>query len=216
MSALPKFNFKNVELDDAALNTMIEESTGKGESKYFRPGKHEVQVVSATYQGQASDDTWAKWLVKFQGAGDKETSDLIFVPTTKLTYRDKKGNENAFAVKRLKEFLEALGAEFSVKTLGDTLSVYFGKEDAIKGLNVAVNMGYPGTHIAYLGKNEDGSKRYGLAYRSGDPMEKSPTFDSFDAAVAYCEEKKIEVKRFIEILKYEPSSTGNKKPDSNW
>lgn len=216
MTALPKFNFKAVELDDVTLGKMIDDSEPKEQGKHFRPGNYQSEITSSKYLGQASDETWAKWVVKYQGAGDKETSDMIFVPSTKLTYLTSKGKEDTFAIAKLKNFVEALGGEFTVGTLADTLSVYFGKEDALVGQHIGLQMGYPGTHVTYLGKSEEGGKRLGLAFRSGDAVPNTPEFADYDAAHAYCADKKIDVKRFVEVLKYEKSVTANKKTDSNW
>jgi hypothetical protein len=215
MSALPKFNFKAVDLTDEQLTEQLAENAPKGEGKYFRPGLAQLEVTSAEYKGPSADTTWSKWLLKFTGAGGKEASDMILVPSSKLTYTDRNGKESLFAMERLKNLLEALGAEVKVKTIGDTLSVYFGKEDALKGQTVGAQMGFPGTHVKYLGKNGE-SKRYSLAYRSGDQYKDAPEFDTWDGAAQYAESKGIELKRFVEILKYEPSASGNKKPDSNW
>jgi hypothetical protein len=67
--------------------------------------------------------------------------------------------------------------------------------------------GYDGIHIMYVGKKDDGSRRYMLANRSGTPRDGSPEFDGYDSATAYCTQNNIELKRFTDILGYARSST---------
>lgn len=215
MSNLPKFNFKTVDLSDEQLNEKIEADKAGDGGKFLKPGKHELQVIKSEYKGQASDATWAKWVVTYEGTGGKTITDMIMVPSSKVTYTTRNNEEGVFAVKRLKNFVEALGGEFLLKTLADTLTVYFGKEGALNGTHIGAELGYPGTHVKYMGK-KDGVARLALAYKSGDLVEGAPDFTSYDDATTYCEEKGIDLKRFVEVLSYVASATGNTKRSDNW
>ena len=222
MTALPKFNIKNLDLNDEALDKMIADDAPKtSNSPHFRPGAYDVQIGKVEYKGQsAADATWAKYVITLNGAGGKTITDMIMVPTTSkltMTVKGKDGpKESTAAIARLKEFIMALGSDFSVAKLGELLTVYFSSETALVGQNLNAQIGYAGTHIAYLGK-VDGQSTYGLAYRSGDRLDNTPTFQSFEDAKNYCAEKNIGVKLFVEVLKYDRSSVGNSSvTDSDW
>lgn len=208
MSALPKFSFKALNLSDEQIATTLAPEAGqRTESKFFRPGRHTTTIISSTYMGQASDDTWSKWVVKYEGTSGKTITDMIMVPTSKLTYRDRNGKESNFALVRLNGLVDSLGLSLNSSSLESTLATLFGKENALAGKSVDIVAGYDGIHIVYVGKKEDGSKRYALAFRSGDLREGCPEFSDYDTATTYCKENNIELKRFTDVMSYAKSST---------
>ncbi len=214
LNALPKFDFSKVNLDDASLNKMMEDNAPKKDDR-FKPGSYEVQIIKSEYKGQASDETWAKWEVTYEGTGNKTIRTTHLVPTSKLTYTDRNGKEGTFAIEKLKGFLEALGVAFSVKALGETLPRYFGANDQLVGLNVGIDCGYQGSHLKYLGKTEEDKPRLAIVYRSGDVIEGHPEFESYKMGQEYAEKNNIKL-TFVDVLSYAESSVGNKKTDANW
>lgn len=212
--SLPKFDFSNVSLDDDQLTEELSKNTQR-EEKFFKPGKHEVQIVASTYKGLAeADETWGKVVVTYEGTGGKKINDMILIPFRDVVYR--KGEEvSHFPIRRLKEFLGGIGVELKVNTLASTMKTYFGKDDALVGMTLAIEVGYRGNHTKYLGKNDAGEPVIGLVNRNGDRLENTPTFGDYKSANEYAEQNSIPISRFVDVLKYELSSTPAKKA-ANW
>lgn len=218
-SSLPRFDFSGMTLkDDSELDSVLKDSQGQREEKYFKPGKHEVQIVASEYLGTTeSDDTWGKYSVTMEGTGGKLIKDTVMVPFRDITiYRKKDGSTSTFPAKKIRMFLEALGASVTIKTLGDTLKSYFGKDNALVGLNLAIEVAYQGNHVKYLGKDPAGEPTVGLVSRRGDRIEGTPVFKSYAEANEYAAANSIAVKRFPDVDRYLPSATPNKTMKADW
>lgn len=209
-NSLPKFDFSGMSLTDADFNQQLEENQ-KSESKFFRPGRHEVSIIGSEYKGQSeSDPTWSKIVVKFEGTGGKTITDMLLIPTRTLVFRTRKGEDSVFPASKLKDFLEAVGAEFTVERLGELCKTYFGTENALVGLNLVVDTAYTGNYVKYQGKNEAGQLLLQITTRDGETLDSSLYFNDYKAANEYAEKNKIAVKNFVDVTSYSKSSTPNK------
>ena len=218
MTNLPKFDLSSMALkSDDELKDALKGSTGDG-GKTFKPGKHEVTIQSSEFMGIVeSDDTWARYRVIFEGAGGKTIRDTIMVPLKDITsFKKADGKTSNFPGRKCKQFLEAVGAEVTIKTLGDVLKTYFGKDNALVGLNLCVDVAYQGNHVKYLGKNAAGDMQLGLVNRKGERIDGTPTFGSYDEANKYAEDNSVVIKRFPDVDSYSVSSTPNKRPKADW
>ncbi len=139
------------------------------------------------------------------------------IPFKDITsYKTKDGKNSAFPGRKIKMFLEAIGVDVTISTLGDTLKTYFGKDNALVGLNVAIEVAYEGTHVKYLGKNAAGELQIGIADRKGDRIDGYPTFTSYQQANDYAEKNSVPVKKFADIVGFVVSSTPNKRLKADW
>lgn len=214
---LPKFDFSAMNLTDDDFNTAVKE-TDRKESKHFRPGRYETQIIKSEYHSQAeSDPTWSKWVITYQGAGEKTITDMVLVPTRSILYKTRDGENSPFPGKKLKQFFEALGETFSLDKLAGLCKTYFGTNDAMVGLNVVVDVGYTGNYVKYMGKQADGdTPKVQIVDRNGEVLDDT-VFSDYKSANEYAEKKKISIRRFCDVMDYTRSSVGNKKAaNDNW
>lgn len=208
---LPKFNFSKSSIASTEqLNQELEKTSG--DSKFFRPGNHQVTITGVEYQGPARDTNWGKFLIHLKGTGGQEIRDQILVPFSDVQYKNPDtGKTTLFVYKRFTAVMAALGVtNLSLETLADTLNTYFSRpEKTLVGQIVNVDIGYKGTHIAYKGKDASGNKMYVVAKADGTQL-MDMVFPGYDEALTHCEDANIEVSRFVDVLKYNPSVAGKK------
>lgn len=216
-NTIPRFDLSGMSLKtDEELNTALKDSSGS-QDRFFKPGKHELTVVSSEYLGVASDDTWGKVKVTLEGAGGKTINDFLLIPFRDLAvFKARNGENTTKPGQRIVNFLKAVGAETSIAKLGDTLKTYFSKDNSLVGLNVAAEMGYRTNYVEYLGKDAAGVRMLGIVNKNGTRLEGTPTFADYDSAHKYAEEKSIPVTRFVDIVRYVPSATPNARPKADW
>lgn len=219
MSNIPSFNFSGMGLKtDEQLNTALKADQPAAE-RFFKPGRHEVVVLKSEYTGTASDSTWGKFRIEYEGAGGKTIRDTVLVPFSDLSaYKTREGKSSMFPTRKIKAFIEALGEKVTIATLGDVLKSYFGKDNSLVGLNVTIDVGYEGIHTKYLGK-KDGKVQVALVTKNDDVIEGTPAFSSDKEAVAWAENRTppMPVQLFPRVTGYTRSSTPNKpRVDSNW
>jgi hypothetical protein len=205
---------------DEDLNEMLE-STKSSQDKFFKPGKHELTILSSTDITKGdhppSDPDWLKVEVKFEGVGGKTITDYLLVPMRDLTnYKTKDGKTSNRPGARLVQFLKALGADVSIGKLGQTLTTYFSKDNSLVGLNVAAEMAYTGNHTKYLGKDADDQRVLTIVDRNENRIDGVPTFSDYESLNKYAADNKIPVKGFVDIVRYVPSTTPNKVVNANW
>lgn len=219
-NALPKFDFSNmgVKTDKAFEDALARDRKPAREDKHFRPGRHEVQIKSSTYVGLASDPTWAKYRIVLEGTGGKTLSETLLVPLVDImAFKAKSGNNTLFPAQKIKNFLEALGVKVSLATLGDTLKQYFGADNALAGLNIAVDVGHEGIHAKFVGKIM-GKMQVVLATKEDLRIEGTPVFESDAAAYNWAQNQNppMPTSPFVHVTAYSLSSTPNTSPSTNW
>lgn len=219
---VPKFNFTGSSIKTEA-EMAVEESKSGGGGKYLAPGRHEVSITEVEYKGLAKDQNWGKFTVTLTGTGDKTTKSFLLVPFRDVMYVGPSGKPTALLYKKFKGFMEALGVTLTVDTLGDVLPTYFGNGGAgLIGKNLAIEIGYEGNYVRYAGKNDDGTKKYNIAFSGGtdllmDKQLQVINFPDFEAANNYAETHQIKLQKFPEVLAYAPSTVPNVAATvSNW
>jgi hypothetical protein len=217
-NVIPRFDMSSMTLkDDTELATALKGAASAGD-RFFKPGMHEVTVLSSTFEGLvASDPTWGKYKVELEGAGGKLIKDWINVPFKDLmSYNDKNGKNSVGPGKRIKLFLEALGATVTIKTLGDTLKTYFSKDNALVGLNVTIEVAYRKNYVKYMGKSGTGENQLRLVTPKDEVIEGTPVFASYADAHDFAASHNIAVTKYVDVVGYKASSTPNARPKTEW
>lgn len=217
MVDVPKFNFNSATIkSEAELQEAL-----KGDSKfdkYFKPGRHEVQITGLEYKGQATDQNWGKFVVKVRGAGDKETTGMVFVPFKDVNYMTASGKPTLMFYKRFAAFMGAVGLDSSVDKLATTLNENFSKPEKspLLGANVVMELGYDGNHVRYDGKDAAGIKKYVIEMKDKSTI--AETFPSFDSAAGHAEQNGIKLQDYPQILSWSVSANAGatKKAAANW
>lgn len=214
---LPKFDFSKSSVKSTAELEKEQAETGTLQNKNFLPGTYKCRIVSASFQGPASDPNWGKVLLTLEGLGGRTITHQLLIPLGDIKYKTASGKNPLFAYVKFQKFMEALGVNVTVETLGQTMAKYFADPNkALKNEEVEVDIGYDGNHVKYDGKDEAGNKRYVLAYRSGDPMNED-VYPDFKSAQAAAEAQGLSIERFVEILAFrQGGATKTTGKTSNW
>lgn len=207
MSALPKFDLSSMTLKS---DDDLKDLTKSSASPFFKPGRHEVQITRSTYKGFASDENWGKVEVEMTGAGGQTIRDTVLVPFKDLgIYRAKDGKNTTFPARKLTNFLQSIGQTVSVTTLGQVLPRLFAKDNALVGLNVAIECAFKGNH----------TKRQGdeivIVDRNGNRLV-DQAFADYKDANEYAKANNLELAGFVDVVRYALSSAANKTADTNW
>lgn len=204
---LPKFDFSSMNLDQSALNEKIE-ADKKASRQFFKPGSHEVTVTGLEYKGQVeSNPTWAKYRISYEGTYNKTISDLVMVPTQDVTFKNKEGKDTLFPYRKLVELMASLGVELNLTNLGANMKKFFGSENSpLIGKNLKIETAYTGPHIKYQGKSAAGQSIYQVVKRNEEPIFDN-LFASYDEAGSFAEQNNVEVRGFVDVVKYVSSST---------
>lgn len=223
MSNVPKFDFskstfKTEEDLDAAL-----QGDKKADSPYLRAGRHEVVISSAEYKGPASDARWQKLEIVYEAANKKTIKKTMLVPTTSFEYRGSSGKDTLFVFQKFNNWIVSLGIpKITVKSAPVTLTEYFGKpEKSLKGMSLAITVGYDGNYVDYAGKDEIGNKKYQIRMKDGSTLLdkatlKTITFPDFDAAKGHAEQHQIVLQNFPDVLETSPGAVPSKVANSSW
>lgn len=213
-NALPTFSFKKATADDIELDQALAAQVTS--SKFFKPGTHEVSILTSTYTGLASDPSWGKVRVEYEGAGGKKIKDTIMIPFNDIQkFTTKTGKNSLMPGRKLKMFLNALGDTVKLATLEDTLKQRFGADNSLAGLPIVIETGYTGSYLK--GQRQGDTLVVTLVYRDGNAIPGHKTFDSYDAANEYVEQHNIEVQSFVDVLVYKKSAALKAPKDSsNW
>lgn len=217
-NAMPKFDFSKATVkSDADLEAALPKK-GKT-SSIFKPGLHEVTITEATYEGPAkSDPTWSNVAITYAGAGGKTIRDYILVPSKDLVYGEKK---TLYPFQRLQTLINGLGMQLTASNVGKVLGQVMGNLDNLKGLNVAIEVGFNRAHGKLVKTGESAHVEIVLANKTllTDPATGIPMqFPNFDAAEAHATGANIAFDSFPRVLSYSVSSTPNKgvAADGNW
>lgn len=219
MSTMPKFNFSNASVKTEEELQSSLESLG-GQSKYFRPGQHEVTIDSVVYQGNASDPTWGKFLLTLKGTGTKEITAQVMVPFQDIEYRTSTGKTTKYMYLKFVGFMKALGYDVKIENLGELLpTVFTNPERTLVGRNIGIEVGYNGNHIAYRGKDEIGNKLYNIVFKDGsvlcDASKKPMVFNDWEAAARHAEANQTAISKYVEVLSYRTPLNPNT-VDASW
>lgn len=219
MSAMPKFNFSNASVKTEEELQSSLESLG-GQTKYFRPGQHDVSITKVEYKGNASDPTWGKFVLTLAGTGGKEITSMVMVPFQDIEYRTSNGKTTKYLYLKFVGFMKALGYDVKVENLGELLpEVFTNPERTLVGRNIGVDIGYNGNHIRYDGKDEIGNKKYAIEFKDGstlcDSSGKVMIFNDWEAAARHAEANQTEISKYVEVLSYRTPANPNK-VDANW
>jgi hypothetical protein len=214
---MPRFNFSKSSIKTDEELQAAAEASNKG-SKFFQPGKYEVVIDAVEYKGPAKGDpTWGNLEVTYKGAGEKTIRDYILVPFQDVKYGDK---GTLFPFRKVQNFGESLGTTVTMANLEAAMKALFANPEKLKGRPVSIEVGYRKGHVKYLGKHDDGTKRYGIVDRDGNSVRdadmKSVEFPDFEAALGYAEDQKIPVDKFVNVLSYEKSSVAAPKASTGW
>lgn len=208
MSSLPKFDFSSMQLDDSGLDEMIA-ADKKANKQFFKPGNHEVKVKGLEYKGTVeSDPTWHKYRVVYEGTFNKEISDLVMIPSKDVVMVTKDGEKSTYPFRKLKDQMAAVGVDLKLANLGATLDKYFGKEQALVGKDLRFEVAYAGPHVKYVGKDQAGNGQYQVVSRREEAILET-IFSDYASANEAAEKEGLQLKRFVDIVKYLPSSTPN-------
>lgn len=187
----------------------------KKEPRFFSEGLHTVKIASVEDKGDVStDSSWSRLWVKLEGTGEKTTYTGVMLPTESLLF---KGEANSYVAQTFLSFVKALGYSTDPRTLPDTLNKLFGKEDALVGKELQVQIGYKGNHLVLKDKKLHLVQKYGRPIlKDGEPAVFSEREEAKEWAVA----NKIELQSFPEVVAFVPAeklttSAPTKRAESN-
>lgn len=206
--AIPRFSFNNATVKTEEELTAL----APAGDKYFREGLHAVTITSAEYAGAAADPNWGKVKLTYTGTGGKTMLDTILIPERDVVYVTKAGKKTGFLFDKFRKFGASLGVKIQLATLGDTMATLFSNVGkTLVGKTLTVQIGYDGNHVAYLGKNSDDTKRYGIKMKDGSMIAKENgevlEFPDVDSARAHGEALQIELEQYMNVLGYIESKT---------
>jgi hypothetical protein len=226
MASIPKFKLtKAVIKTEDELQKKLAESGGF-KSKYLDPGKHDVTIQAAVFQGPARDPNWGNFKLTLEGLGEKTTTAFLLVPMADVEYTNPDtGKKTTFLYGKFQKFMKALGVVVTIETLEDVLNENFtaaedGVVKALIGRTMTIQLGFDGNYIKYIGKDEIGTKVYNIVMADGstlaDTRGKALVFADFDAASAHAEANQIRVQKYASVLEYTASANAKIKAVSNW
>ena len=213
MSALPKFDFSSMNLKpDADLKA----ATGVKTSPYFRVGKYETVVKHSLYKGvSTTDPTWGKVEVELEGTNGQTIRQTLLVPFKDISkFKDRNGKNTQLPGQKLLQFVSALGETLDAKNLESTLTRLFGKDNALKGMNIAIETHYKGNYVQKVGQGDQASIK--ILDRAGVPLVGVPEFADYADANKYAKDNSIAIQGFVDVKMYMKSVTPNKPVDTNW
>lgn len=223
MTTMPKFNFSGCSIkDDAQLADELAKA-GTDQSKIFKPGKHDVVIKEAVFDGMLpKDPTWGKMKVTFQGTNDKTINAWVCFPTSDIYYGEKK---TLFMFNKFKSFCASLGEDVKASNIESVLKKTIGKPEKLAGKPLAIKVGYEKARASYAGKSADGSVLLNLELADGSKYQENgqvKVFTDADSKAAYkavetfANEKKIAFDAFAQVLDYFPSDVEAKKDEMPW
>jgi hypothetical protein len=192
-------------------DTDLRQATGTKTYPYFRVGKYETVIKSSAYKGlSTTDSTWGKVQVELEGAAGQTIRTTILVPFSDISkFKDRNGKNTQLPGQKLLQFVSALGETLNPKDLEATMTRLFGKDNALQGLNVAIETEYRGNYVQRQGDS------IRILDKSGVPLVGVPEFADYADANKYAADKQIALKGFVDIKNFSKSVTPNvRKGDS--
>jgi hypothetical protein len=207
---MPKFDFSTSSVKTTEELEALDPK--RTESKYFRPGKHEVVISDVEYRGVAKGDTnWGSLALTYEGTGGKTIKEFVLIPFKDITYGEKK---TTYPFRKLQDLVSALGLDLTPETLPNVMQTLFANPDSLKGLNIAVDIGYQNAHAKYSKKDADGNSIVTLVKKDGsvlaDAAGNAITFADGDSAKAYADQVGMKFDSFVNVLSHAKSVTPNK------
>lgn len=222
MVDIPKFKLTKATIkSEAELQTKLAE-TSRFVNKYLDPGKHDVVLTAATYEGPGRDPNWGNFKITMEGGGKRTTSAYLLVPVSDVEYTNPDtGKKTTFLYTKFRQFMGALGVNVTIENLEDVLNDNFSKpEKTLVGRSVTIDLGYDGNFIKYMGKDEIGGKVYNIVMADkstlADSRGKTLVFSDMDAAAAHAEANQIRIQRYSSVLEYSIPANLKKASGSNW
>ncbi len=203
---MPKFDFSK-----STVKTTEElEALAPKDSKFFRPGRHEVVIAGVEYTGAAKDPNWGKLTVTYGGTGDKTIKDFVLIPFSDIKYGEK---QTIYPFKKLQNLVSGLGLTLTPENMGDVMNTLFKDTTVLTGLHLIIEVGYQNGHLKF--SRVDDQTVVNIVEKGGelltDGVSKDPLiFSDADSALAYAEQKGLKVDRFVNVVGYDKSATPNK------
>lgn len=214
--AMPNFNFKGASFssEEALLAAQKSSSVGTSGGKVFRPGRHEVTIAEASYQGLSkTDSNWGLVYLTLKGAGEKVIRTSVLIPFSDVNFMGKNGKNTLLPYKKLQNLCAALGKKLTVESLDVTMKEVFGDVSILVGTNIAVDVDYQKAHVKYTkGETEGGAPRITIRLADGKDLSNLTngdilTFDSAEAAKNHMISAGIAHDDFPSVVAYAASST---------
>jgi hypothetical protein len=216
---MPRFEFGDCDIkDDETLNAELAK-TQDFDSKFFKPGKHDVVIKELKFIGLAKQDkNWGQLEVVYEGAKERTIKEYVMIPFKDVRYG---ANKTMYPFSRFKDFCKGLGVELSIANLGETLKTTFAKPEKLVGTPLSIDIGYKNGYVKYDGKTEANTNKYVIVLRDGNQLvssENAPLiFPDRAAALSYANDNKLAVDEYTNVLTHQPSANGAlKKADANW
>lgn len=215
---MPKFQLVGTELP--TLEEVSQKSGSKREdnSKFFKPGKHEVQIEAVEYRGPAkNDENWGNLMLTLKGTGEKSTKTFLLFPFKGgegIKYGEKK---TTMVYKKLLQFLAAVGQDVSPASVAKNLPDLV--NGGLVGLNVAIVVDYQRAHVKYVRQGDQTVCKIALSDKTilKDAAGEELIFSDRDSAQAHMENLGIKYDAFPSVISYEASATSNSKTaNSKW
>lgn len=207
---MPKFDFSAASVRTSEELDAL--TPARKESPYFKAGKHEVKIVDVEYRGIAKGDTnWGSLALTYEGVGNKTIKEFVLIPFKDIVYGEKK---TTYPFRKLQDLVAGLGLELTPETLPSVMSTLFANTDALKGLNIAIEVGYQNAHAKYSRPNADGVSTVTIVKKDGTVLNDASgtplTFADGNSAQEYANQVGIKFDAFMNVLSHAVSSTPNK------
>ncbi len=206
---MPKFDFsKSTVKTTEELEALAPK---RGESKFFRPGRHEVVIAGVEYTGTAKDPNWGKLTITYGGTGEKTIKDFVLIPFSDIKYGEK---QTVYPFKKLQNLVAGLGLVLTPENMGDVMTTLFKDTTVLTGLHLIIEVGYQNGHLKFSRNGADESV-VNIVEKNGDLLtdgvsKEALIFSDADSALAYAEQKGLKVDRFVNVIGYDKSATPNK------
>ncbi len=180
---------------------------------YFKPGKHDLTIADAVYDGQCeSDKNWAKVKVTFTGTGKKTLDHYLLLPLKTHKFVTKTGKETTFCFKRFVDFCNGIGKVVTKDTLPAVVKSMY-PPSTLNGRKMTAVMDFQKAHPT---KHASGQTQVTLS--DGNVMAKQDgapiLFADPASAKAYCKEAGVDYDNRVSILSFEKAPED--KSDANW
>ena len=162
--------------------------------RYLRnPGAYNLEVVEFKLfaSDKMKDGAGKQWGSALVTAKDEDTGyhvqDFIAVPLETAIFTSKSGTTSDVKTKIFCNFIESLTG--TRPAVADLQEVVAGLPDLLEGGKFTATIGYPGDHLNYLGKDDQGGIKFNILMKDGSAMVDSDgqevIFNSRDEAIAY-------------------------------
>lgn len=200
--SIPSFNVGSKPTISAEA---FQQEAEKASSKFLNdPGTYDLLIKSVTWKNPSEKDpVWVTLEIGLEDTEGRTIRHFLMVPTecrNDFLFGDKK---QAFAFENLSKFMRGLGIAIDFTNAMEQVAQIFGDAEQLIGKNLRVRLAYDGDHSVYLGKTDDGLKRYQIVKKDGTPKDDTIFADS-KALAAYAAEHKIKLE-FIKVKEIFPA-----------